>query len=316
MAESLQFVTLDVFTDTPYHGNPLAIVMIPANHAMSDAKLQAIAREFNLSETVFLYLNKETDRDIRTSSAPAADVDTKPLEWRIRIFMTDCEIPFAGHPTVGTAIYALTCLNETNATQALLRCPAGIVTVDYDFASRTAKVSIPHAVHLHTEDQHTVEDICNMQPGLRDGAQIKNIHTFSPVSGMNFLNVELISLEALASITTTPIKPTLKLDSNLDFGFCATLFYVKTGENAVRTRMIAGSWEDPATGAASCGLGAMLALQQRSNTPNTLKITQGVEMGRRSEIGVTTTLSEDGMSVAIVELSGTAIQVMKGFLSK
>lgn len=314
MAEELRFVTLDVFTDTPYHGNPLAIVLIPPKFTIADSKLQAIAREFNLSETVFLYLNHEDNRKIGHNPKREDDLNAKVLEWHIRIFMVDCELPFAGHPTVGTAVYALTHLNEIDATRARLHCPAGTIEVEFDVASRVAKTSIPQAAHLHTEHLHTFEDIREMQLGLTAEAQVEDVQVFSPVAGMNFLNVKLSSLEALAAITTTSVKPALKLDSGWDYGFCATLFYVRTGFNEVRTRMIAGALEDPATGAASCGLGAMLALQQKSGKATTLKLTQGVEMGRRSEIGVTTTLSDSGEDVENIQLFGSAIEVMEGLL--
>jgi PhzF family phenazine biosynthesis protein len=310
--QSLSFVTLDVFTESPYEGNPLAIVMIPPDREVNDTKLQQIAREFNLSETVFLYLNRGSDENTKNDSPASADPSEPVLEWKIRIFMTDCELPFAGHPTVGAAVYALTNLNDVGATRARFHCPAGVIEIQFNPAVCTAKMSIPHAVHLHTEAKHTIEEIRQIQPGLTDDAQIREAQVFSPVAGMNFLNVELASLQALAAITTTPTKPVLKLDGGWDHGFCATLFYVKIGNDHVRTRMIAGSWEDPATGAASCGLGAMLALQQRSSKTTTLKLTQGVEMGRRSEIGVVTTLSDNWEGVENIELCGTAVQVMHG----
>jgi PhzF family phenazine biosynthesis protein len=308
MSETLQFVTLDVFTNTPYQGNPLAIVLVPPKHEISDAKFQTIAREFNLSETVFMYLNEDEP------GKQGAHHASKELAWRIRIFMTDRELPFAGHPTIGTAVYALTQLNNGNATKARLHCPAGTIEVEFDAASQTAKISIPHNVHLHTSTKYTAAEIRKMQPGLTDDAQLKAFDVFSPVAGMNFLNVELSSLEALAAIAPTPLKPTLRLDDGWDHGFGATLFYVKTGDDQVRTRMIAGTLEDPATGAASCGLGAMLALKDGSNETTTLRITQGVEMGRSSNIGVTTTLSEDRENVQKVELFGTAVELMKGSL--
>ena len=206
MFKTLEFVTLDVFTDTPYRGNPLAIVLIPSKYEISDTNLQAIAREFNLSETVFLYLNEDGEQGQDTSRP------SKVLEWRIRIFMTDCELPFAGHPTIGTAVYALTQLNKIEATRARLHCPAGTIEVEFDAASQTAKISIPHNVHLHTSNRYTASEIRVMQPGLTDDAHLKAFDVFSPVAGMNFLNVELSSLEALAAIAPTPLKPTLKLD--------------------------------------------------------------------------------------------------------
>jgi len=88
----LDFVTLDVFTAKPYQGNPLAIVRIPNGHVLGQEQKQIIAREFNLSETTFLH------------EKTAATEDD---EWTVDIFMTSKELPFAGHPTVGTACYIL-----------------------------------------------------------------------------------------------------------------------------------------------------------------------------------------------------------------
>ncbi|KAM0710526.1 hypothetical protein Q7P35_002889 [Cladosporium inversicolor] len=310
MNGNLRFATLDVFTEKPFMGNPLAIVSIPPNCHISDTGLQAIAREFNLSETVFLYLNQHGT----THTDDIIDQDPVIPGWRIRIFMTDRELPFAGHPTIGTAIYALTNLNKNGGSKARLYCTAGTIEINFTSASRIAAISIPHNVHLHTGEKHTVEDIHDMQPGLRGETQLKEINVFSPVAGMNFLYVELPSLEVLAMVRTVAAKPSLKLDAGWNEGMTATLFYVKTGEALVRTRMIAGPLEDPATGSASCGLGALLALKEGVSNVTTLMITQGVEMGRTSVIGVTTTLSDDGKSVESIQLFGTAVEIMEGTL--
>ncbi len=84
MHETLAFHTLDVFTDTAFAGNPLAVVL--AADALSTAQMQQLAREFNLSETVFVQKASRVDADVR-----------------VRIFTPATELPFAGHPTVGTA---------------------------------------------------------------------------------------------------------------------------------------------------------------------------------------------------------------------
>jgi PhzF family phenazine biosynthesis protein len=88
---SLQFTTLDVFTTAPFRGNPLAIVHVPIGADLSQAQKQLIAREFNLSESVFLH--DQTSEDIQAGQA------------RIDIFTVVAEVPFAGHPTVGTSNY-------------------------------------------------------------------------------------------------------------------------------------------------------------------------------------------------------------------
>lgn len=92
LSSKLEFVTLDVFTAKPYEGNPLAIVRVPSGRTLSQEQKQIIAREFNLSETTFLH-----------EKAAATEDD----EWTVDIFMISKELPFAGHPTVGTACYIL-----------------------------------------------------------------------------------------------------------------------------------------------------------------------------------------------------------------
>src|SRR2546421_12009121 len=98
----LSYVTLDVFTSAPYYGNPVAIVTIPAQNAstLSPEKLQLIAREFNFSETVFLHEQSATDAG--------------KGEVRIQINTPWAEIPFAGHPTIGTSNYLLRYLKHGN----------------------------------------------------------------------------------------------------------------------------------------------------------------------------------------------------------
>lgn len=165
--------------------------------------------------------------------------------------MIDAELPFAGHPTIGTACYALGSLTQ-GATQGRLRIPAG--TVEAQFANGVAKAAIPHNVHLHSEARFSVAELEALQPQLQGkGSSVRGINVFSPVRGMNFVCVELADLETLALVRCTGKRPAAKLDSDWDLGFVGALFYVKTGEEdgeggkkvKVRTRMIEGvmvSW--------------------------------------------------------------------------
>ena len=93
----LSFTTLDVFTSTRFEGNPLAVVCVPAalRGAVTAARKQAVAREFHLSETVFLHEPAGGGND--EAAATALEMD---------IFTVDRELPFAGHPTIGTAVLA------------------------------------------------------------------------------------------------------------------------------------------------------------------------------------------------------------------
>lgn len=132
----LEFVTVDVFTSRPYEGNPLAVVRIPHGQVVSQDQKQAIAREFNLSETTFLH---------------EKEVDTQDDTWTVDIFMTSKELPFAGHPTVGTAVYVLgRTAQERGISNGVLEAnfslKAGVVRLQYDVVKKTARASIPHDV--------------------------------------------------------------------------------------------------------------------------------------------------------------------------
>jgi PhzF family phenazine biosynthesis protein len=134
----LEFVTVDVFTSKPYEGNPLAIVRIPQGQIVSQQQKQTIAREFNLSESTFLH---EKGGD--------AQEDT----WTVDIFMTTKELPFAGHPTVGTACYILGKTAQERGIQdgvikAKFHLKAGPVGLQYNVAKKTARASIPHDVYV------------------------------------------------------------------------------------------------------------------------------------------------------------------------
>lgn len=163
--------------------------------------------------------------------------------------MIDAELPFAGHPTIGTACYALGSLAQ-GAAQGRLRIPAG--TVEARFADGVARAAIPHNVHLHSETEapFSVAELKVLQPQLQDkGGSVRGINVVSPVRGMNFVCVELADLETLALVGCTGKRPAAKLDAEWDVGFVGALFYVKTGEEdgeggkkvKVRTRMIEGT---------------------------------------------------------------------------
>src|SRR5436190_551037 len=128
----LSFRTLDVFTTTRYAGNPLAVVTVPsANRSqLTQAQKQIIAREFNLSETVFVHETSEDSAD----------------EIPIDIFTTQAEIPFAGHPTIGTSHYLL---HKYPSTKAILT-KAGRIGITLDASANTVSAAVPHNVHIHT----------------------------------------------------------------------------------------------------------------------------------------------------------------------
>ena len=135
--QSLNFATLDVFTTTPYEGNPLALIRIPSGlrNAITQQQKQAMAQEFNLSETVFLHERRD------------ADVP----EWDIDIFTTNDELPFAGHPTIGAAYYALSGVAKNSFKSGIFITKAGRIPISMSISKSGVNVhaNIPHNVHIH-----------------------------------------------------------------------------------------------------------------------------------------------------------------------
>lgn len=323
---SLPYTTLDVFTSEKYAGNPLAVVKLTPDVSLTQAVKQTIAREFNYSETVFLHL---PSADTPADGNAASDGDAGVPEWQLDIFTVEEELPFAGHPTIGAAVHVLSSLPTTTADQEVVkgrfRIKAGILDLSYNRTTRVAKALVPHNVHIHTSHTLTVQAILDKQPGLAAFLKAQSdcagltVEVVSPVRGMNFGMVQLPSLEALATVSTTGVRVGAKLDADWDVGPLFLLFYVRLGDATneegqevvkVRTRMIEGSFEDPATGSASCGLAALIALQEGKEGKTAFEMVQAVEMGRRSEIGVGVEVV--GGKVERMELSGKAVEVMEG----
>jgi PhzF family phenazine biosynthesis protein len=324
--EILNFATLDVFTSTAYEGNPLALIRIPASlrHIFTQEKKQLIAREFNLSETVFLHENTQNEPH---------------NEWTIDIFTTTAELPFAGHPTIGAACYVLNGFApDAGVKQGTFVTRAGRIPIAISggFGKEmmgtwgSVQADIPHDVHIH---RHTLGDLKNPIPGLSSKVVLAQAEKAAPivsiVKGMTFLLVRLESLEELAEVEVVgevSFHGLLDQGDGWDQSFVARYYYVVEGERIanggvngsgdevrrVRTRMIEDTMEDPATGSAACALSSFLALQE--GRTRKFEVTQGVEMGRRSVIGVEVVIDREGNSVQSVRLSGVAVQVMEGSL--
>jgi PhzF family phenazine biosynthesis protein len=314
----LDFITLDVFTQVRYTGNPLAIVKVPPSETLTQQQKQMIAREFNYSETVILHELQQVDHD---------------PQWNIDIFLTTAEIPFAGHPTVGTACFLgeqlLDLGRDSDQINGTLITKAGLVAFAYLRQSKTAQCDVPHDVHVHprtltTEDAQTVglpravyENIVNSPPFV------------SLVKGVTFALVQLPTEDVLGAVPAN--LSLLKSHDGLDKDWAAKgstvgfFFFVKVGQAEegvpaiLRTRMILGSFEDPATGSASSTLAAYLALHEpynkgesATNQVHKFQMVQGVEMGRKSVIGVEVIAKHS--RIDRITLTGSAACVMEGSL--
>ncbi|KAL5044457.1 hypothetical protein BDW71DRAFT_186015 [Aspergillus fruticulosus] len=303
---SVNFVTLDVFTTKIYEGNPLAVVFLPAptSSQLTQRQKQTIAREFNLSETIFVHCESGLSES-RT----------------IDIFTGSEELPFAGHPTIGAASWFLHHAPERGKPVTSLNMKAGNFPITLQNAeSGVVAARVAHNVHIH-ENQYPLEEVLRLYPSLKPYLTPSSAALISVVKGMSQLLVELPSLKALGAVTTAyggQEASSSYLDAGWNEGMVTTYFYVRDvedetlGRKVIRTRTILGNLEDPATGSAASGLTAYLALKERRAGRFVYDVVQGVEMGRRSEIGLEVVTGERG--IESLELRGSAVKVSEGLI--
>jgi trans-2,3-dihydro-3-hydroxyanthranilate isomerase len=297
----LTFHTYDVFTDRAFAGNPLAIVLNA--DGLTVAQMQTLAREFNLSETIFV-------------QAPANPAHTA----RVRIFFPTAEIPFAGHPTIGCAIHLAEAMAPPgDYTQSLvLEEEAGLVPVQVwrksgqTMAEFVAPV-VPHAV-TGAADAAAALDPARVAAALGLSVDEIGFGAHRPglwQGGPRFLYVPVASLDTLAR--ARPMEPAWSAQMQAG-GVDSMYLYTAGTECDFRARMFsptAGIPEDPATGSASAILGAqLLAAGALAKGETRLTLHQGFEMGRPSVIGLTARVSEGRLTE--VRIAGSAVPVSEG----
>lgn len=320
----LDFNTLDVFTQERYTGNPLAVVKVPRSKPLTQQQKQLIAREFNYSETVILHEVDPVD--------PVDPVD-HVLQWNIDIFLTTAEIPFAGHPTVGTACFLGKRLLDSECgkhkVKGTLVTKAGPVAFEYLRQSMTARCEVPHDVHVHLKTLTTADARSIGLPATVYENLVSKPPFVSLAKGVTFALVQLPTVDMLAAVPSS--LSLLKTHDGLDRDWAAEdstvgfFFFVQGGHAEdgpakLRTRMILGSLEDPATGSASSTLAAYLALygaareaQPTADGVHKYEMVQGVEMGRKSVIQLEVTVTSSRIDKII--LAGSAVDVMEGSLT-
>ncbi|MGB0959059.1 MAG: PhzF family phenazine biosynthesis protein [Halocynthiibacter sp.] len=285
---ALRYHLYDVFTSTPYTGNPLAIV--EDADALSDAQMQHIAVEFNLSETIFLRAPRSADH---IASA--------------RIFTPKYELPFAGHPTIGAAIF----LAETHGLSNLvIEEVAGDVPVTIpNGANDVARFKAPIIPFAADTMAPTAQDMSRAL-GVSD-ADTKGFRTGVFEGGPRFIYGELASREALSRVK--PCQPAFDQMAE-KAGTDACYVFVQTGAHSLQARMVHSYSEDPATGSASAILAAFLLQTHRLNEgANRWTLTQGVEMGRPSQI--TLDINVKGGTLSSVYIEGAAVRIASGMLT-
>jgi trans-2,3-dihydro-3-hydroxyanthranilate isomerase len=299
---TISYVTVDVFTSTRFEGNPLAV--ISDARGLSDAAMQKIATEFNYSEVTFVL--------------PPEDPQNSA---RVRIFTPTMEVPFAGHPNVGTA-YVLgqqaEIFGKPIGDTLRFEEKAGLVEVDLKRSGGKVAAAAIRAPQPLTIGDAIAEETIARCVSIDPGAIIRTTHAPVFVSvGLNFAVAQLNGLEALAAARPDLAGFQAAAGRQTTSGHDFSLFlYVRTSDDPwnIRARMFApldNVPEDPATGSASAALGAYLvSLAQDADMTARITIEQGVEMGRRSSIVLDVTKS-DGVVTDVV-ISGSCVPVMRG----
>ena len=286
-----RFYTLDVFTTTRFQGNPLAV--ITDGDGLSDDQMLAIAREMNLSETVFV--QKPTD--------------DRALA-RLRIFTTKEELKLAGHPVIGTW-FLLAELGVVPAQEGgvhvLQQTGAGILPVEIRF-----KDGRPQRVTMTQKEAAFKPSKINKKKLAESlGLSLKDLDPkLEPEfvsTGIFNLMVPLRNRSALGRIQLNMVELAHLFGKQGALAYCFAL-----GPNSsayARGMMPWEMYEDAATGSAAGSLGAYLVKHGKFGTGHTLRIAQGVEMGRPSEIEVE--VSQNGKKLT-PRVSGAAVKVFEG----
>ncbi len=291
----LSYTLCDVFTETPLTGNQLAV--FHDGSGLTDAEMQALARETNLSETTFLLRRTpEVERE---------------RGLRVRIFTVQEELPFAGHPTLGTASVARTLLPEYHGAETItLDLNAGRVPVRFAPGKQKPRIAFgemtqPEPRFGAFHDPAAVAAAIGMTPhDLAPHAPIQTVST-----GIAYCIVPLRSVETLERLQISQRDAAAYLaKTDAKFFYCIA----REAPGEWRTRMQFYNGEDPATGsAAGCAIAWLVRHgQEPSEAPVHLR--QGIEIKRPSDLYATAKLF--GETVSEVRVAGSTVPVANGLL--
>jgi len=286
-----RFYTLDVFTTKRYEGNPLAV--ITDGDGLSDDEMLAIAREMNLSETVFV--QKPTEDNALA---------------RLRIFTTKEELKLAGHPVIGTW-FLLAELGVVPAQEGgvhvLQQTGAGILPVEIRFkGGRPQRVTMTQKIAAFKSAKLPKKKLAAAL-GISPSDFDSKLEPEYVSTGLFNLMVPLRSRAALAKIVMNMNELRQLLGKNGAMAYCFTLG--STGKAFARGMLPWELYEDAATGSAAGSLGAYLVKHGKLSPGQTLGILQGEEMGRPSHIEVEVTQSGKKL---VPRVSGAAVKVFEG----
>jgi trans-2,3-dihydro-3-hydroxyanthranilate isomerase len=282
------YVQVDVFTDRPLEGNALAV--FTDARGLSEREMQAIARETNLSETTFVF--------------PGAGADTGAV--RVRIFTVAEEVPFAGHPTLGTAAVIRA---GSGAREVVLALGIGDISVSFEDRDTATygEMRQRNPVFGRVHSREEVARALDLAPSDIDATT--PIQTVS--TGLPFAIVPVRSLAALRAMRVSWDRVAAYLA-----GTDARFFYLVSREAAdptakLHARMIFYGGEDPATGSAAGCCAAWMVRHGLAASGERVVIEQGLEVGRPSRMHVR---ASGGATVGDVYVGGYVVEVARGEL--
>jgi len=304
-ARRYSYVQMDVFTERRLEGNALAV--FPDARGMSDAEMQAVARETRLSETTFVF--------------PREPVVEREHGVRVRIFTTEEELPFAGHPTLGTA-FALRGPDRRSAAGGAMRARSGAseIALDLEVGRIPVEFTVEGGGRVFGEmrqvdpkmgETHSREDIARVA-----GLEVEDIATDLPIqtvsTGLAFAIVPLKTRKAAEKLALD-WKRVAEYTERTEAKF---LYFVTREcvdrEARMHARMIFYNGEDPATGSAAGCAAAWMVAHGVAQADERVLIEQGLEAQRPSRIFVRA--GKEGDRVVNVRVGGHAVEVMRGEL--
>jgi trans-2,3-dihydro-3-hydroxyanthranilate isomerase len=297
----LPFIQVDVFTSTPLEGNQLAVFL--DGRGLSDEEMQALAKEMNLSETTFIL--------------PRNAATEKESGVRVRIFTVDEELPFAGHPTLGTAMVLHNNAESTGRSACATNSGAEEIALDLNVGRIPVRFStrdgLPFGVMTQREPEfgqkHAREDVARAAGlAIDDIADDVPIQTVSTGNAFAIVPVKRLAVLQNLAPTWTNMKVYLEKSDAKFFYFVSR--EALTPEAKLQARMIFYNGEDPATGSAA-GPCAAWAVKYGVIAPGEQALLeQGVEMKRRSRIFLSAERESD--KIVNVRVGGHAVEVVRG----
>jgi trans-2,3-dihydro-3-hydroxyanthranilate isomerase len=300
-----EFIQVDVFTRTPLTGNPLAV--FPDAHGLSDAEMQAVAREMNLSETTFI-LPRDAATEVREGK-------------KVRIFTIEAELPFAGHPTLGTALYMYASEpNQTKPAEITLDLKAGKIPVRFSVDSengRSGRVNGKVFGQMRQRDPEfgpplSCEDVARVI-----GISVNEIASEWPIqpvsTGLTFTIVPFRNRKTLSDLKFAYIQAAeflKKSGANFFYFLCPER---REGRLEARARMFFYGGEDPATGSAAGCAASWMVQHGIANSEEPVVIRQGIECCRPSEMHVHA--RRQGDRVTDVHVGGYAVEILRGTMA-